>query len=221
MHAAGVCAELEISTILCPRASGVLSALGLIAAGRRRDSARTLLLSGDEISAERLAAEVADLAGRAGAGLEGAELEVLYDLRYSGQSFELPIPGPPDPDPADLAEAFAREHEVRYGYRDPDAELELVGVRVAAVVPGPALRPRAASGAQPDEGSRRARFGGEWVEARVLRGEPAAGSRATGPCVFELPEATLVLPPGWEAEVDRAGTIEARRPGTDAGGSAS
>src|SRR5215207_7746853 len=35
MHAAALAAELEISRIVCPRASGVLSALGLIAAGHR------------------------------------------------------------------------------------------------------------------------------------------------------------------------------------------
>ena len=41
----------------------------------------------------------------------------------------------------------------------------------------------------------------------MLRGEPGAGFSAEGPCVFELPEATLVLPPGWNASVDEAGTI--------------
>jgi hypothetical protein len=49
------------------------------------------------------------------------------------------------------------------------------------------------------------------VEAEVLRGEPEAGLRAAGPCVFELPEATLVLPPGWQAEVDAHGTVRAER----------
>jgi N-methylhydantoinase A/oxoprolinase/acetone carboxylase beta subunit len=44
----------------------------------------------------------------------------------------------------------------------------------------------------------------------VLRGEPPAGAAAEGPVVFELPEATLVLPPGWSAKVDEAGTIVAR-----------
>jgi N-methylhydantoinase B len=44
----------------------------------------------------------------------------------------------------------------------------------------------------------------------VLRGEPAAGTQTEGPTVFELPEATLVLPRGWRAEVDDAGTIRAR-----------
>ena len=45
----------------------------------------------------------------------------------------------------------------------------------------------------------------------MLRGEPAPGDRAAGPCVFELPEATLVLGPGWRAEADDAGTIVAER----------
>jgi N-methylhydantoinase A len=207
MHAAALADELGMTRIICPRASGVLSALGLVAAGRRRDTARTLLLSGEELTAERLAREVATLAEAARSGLEGARIEVTYGLRYRGQSFELPIPGPPDPEPAQLAEDFALEHEARYGYRDPEGELELVTVGVAATVPGPEPRPRAAAGGALEEGSRQVTLAGERVEARILRGEPPAGMRAPGPCVFELPEATLVLPGGWEAEVDDAGTV--------------
>ena len=211
MHAAALAAELEISRIVCPRASGVLSALGLIAAGRRRDTARTVLLSGEEISAGRIASEVDALSEPLRAGMRDAELEVVYELRYRGQAFELPVPGPPRPDPARLAEDFAREHESRYGYRDPEGALELVTIRVAAVEPGPQPRPRAAGDGRVKESERRARFGGRWLDTRVLRGEPGAGFAAEGPCVFELPEATLVLPPGWSASVDEAGTIAAER----------
>src|SRR5215207_7444373 len=213
MHAAALADELEISRLLCPRASGVLSALGLIAAGHRRDTARTVLLSADEITADRVAAEVKALSEPVLSGMEDAELEVVYELRYRGQAFELPIPGPPEPDPDRLAEDFASEHEARYGYRDPQGRLELVTIRVAAVEPGPAPRPRAAADGGLAEGEREARFGGSWVSTRVLRGEPEAGFAAEGPCVFELPEATLVLPPGWSASVDEAGTITAEREG--------
>ena len=218
MHAAALASELEITRLVCPRASGVLSALGLIASGKRRDTAKTVLLTGDEINAERLSAEVGKLAERAQEGLEGAELEVVYELRYRGQAFELPVPGDPAPEPSKLIEDFAREHEARYGYADPDAELELVGIRVAAAAPGPELRPRAASGDELSEGHREAYFGGEWLETRVLRGEPAAGPGAEGPCVYELGEATLVLPPGWRASVDQAGTVTAEREGGHKGG---
>ena len=213
MHAAALADELEITRLVCPRASGVLSALGLIAAGHRRDTARTVLLSADEITADRVAAEVKALSEPVLSGMEDAELEVVYELRYRGQAFELPIPGPPEPDPDRLAEDFASEHEARYGYRDPQGRLELVTIRVAAVEPGPAPRPRAAADGGLAEGEREARFGGSWVSTRVLRGEPEAGFAAEGPCVFELPEATLVLPPGWSASVDEAGTITAERDG--------
>jgi N-methylhydantoinase A len=183
----------------------------LIAAGHRRDTARSVLIAGDEITAERVASEVAALSGPLLEGMESAALEVVYELRYRGQAFELPIPGPAEPDPARLAEDFAAEHEARYGYRDPEGRLELVTIRVAAVEPGPEPRPRAAADGGLTEGEREARFDGEWVRARVLRGEPEAGFETAGPCVFELPEATLVLPPGWNAAVDESGTVTAVR----------
>ncbi|HYY05935.1 MAG TPA: hydantoinase/oxoprolinase family protein [Candidatus Limnocylindria bacterium] len=211
MHAAALAEELGMERILCPRASGVLSALGLIASERRRDTARTVLLRGGELTAERIAAEVDRLRESIGAGLEDAAEEATYELRYRGQAFELGVPGPPRPDPADLVERFAAEHERRYGYRDPDAEVELVNVRLALVLPTAAPEPEASIAGRLERAAREARFGGEWIEAEVLRGEPEAGTCADGPCVFELPEATLVLPPGWRAEVDSRGTIRAER----------
>jgi N-methylhydantoinase A len=211
MHAAALADELQMDRILCPRASGVLSALGLIASDRRRDTARTVLLSGDELTGERVAREVDELRAGLGAGLEDSEAEVTYELRYAGQAFELPIAGPVIPDPEELAESFAAEHERRFGYRDPEAEIELVNIGLALVVPGPDPRPAAAPAGRLERGTRQARFGREWTEAEVLRGEPEAGLNATGPCIFELPEATLVVPPGWEAEVDEMGTIAAVR----------
>jgi len=208
MHAAAIAAELGIETILCPRASGVLSALGLCASERRRDTARTVMLSGEALSAERIAAEVGDMIAAAGAGLRGARPEVTYELRYAGQAFQLRVPGPVDPDPVDLIAGFERRHEERYGHRDPDGEVVLVDIGLALVIPGREPRPRAAE-APLEETSRQAYFGEEWVETPVLRGEPPAGTVAEGPVVFELPEATLVLPPGWSATVDEAGTIGA------------
>ncbi len=213
MHAAAIAAELGIERILCPRASGVLSALGLCASERRRDTARTVMLSGDELSAERVATEVEDLIARLDGELGEAEPEVAYEMRYAGQAFELPVPGPTRPDPVDLCERFERAHEERYGHRDPDGEVVLVHIGLALVAPGPQPRPTAAPEGGLTHGSREARFDGEWLKASVLRGDPPAGTEAQGPAIFELPEATFVLPPGWRAEVDETGTIlaEARR----------
>jgi N-methylhydantoinase A len=211
MHGAALAAELGIERIMCPRASGVLSALGLIASERRRDTARTVMLSGAELRRERIAEEVGALREAIGGGLEDAEAEATYELRYRGQAFELSIPGDPEPDPRELAAAFEEAHERRYGHRNPEAQVELVHVRLALREPAPEIEPEAAGEGELERSRRRARFGGEWVEAEVLRGEPGAGTEAAGPCIFELPEATLVLPPGWRASVDRHGTIVGER----------
>jgi N-methylhydantoinase A len=211
MHAAELAAELEIDRVLCPRAGGVLSALGLCASDRRRDTVRTVMLSGQELTAGRVAAEVEDLID-ALAARGDAEPEVVYEMRYSGQAFELPVDGPPRPDPAELAERFAAAHEELYGHRDPEGEVVLVHIRLAMVSPTARPRPAASAGTV-EHGSRQVRFDAEWVLTQVLRGEPAAGTEADGPVVFELPETTLVLPPGWHAEVDGTGTIRAEAEG--------
>jgi N-methylhydantoinase A/oxoprolinase/acetone carboxylase beta subunit len=124
LHAAAIADELGITRIVVPRAAGVLSALGLAAAERRRDTARSVLLRGDALTD----AALAELAGDAD--------EVTWDARYAGQSHELSLRDVA-PDAAALREAFAAAHEERYGYRDDAAEVELVTVRTARVEAGP------------------------------------------------------------------------------------
>ncbi len=138
LHAAQIADELGIDTILCPRASGVLAALGLVVSPRRRDVQRSVLLSGDALTAEKIATNVKELGERAREAMHepDAEVHVVYELRYRGQSFELPIPGETNPEPDELRDAFESEHEERYGYRDAEQELELVTIRVTATTAG-------------------------------------------------------------------------------------
>src|SRR6476659_6783595 len=65
LHAAAIAQELGMTRILVPRASGVLSALGLAAADRRADAQRTVL-GDDDANVDALADEV-----RAALGGEG------------------------------------------------------------------------------------------------------------------------------------------------------
>ncbi|HEX3173268.1 MAG TPA: hydantoinase/oxoprolinase family protein [Solirubrobacterales bacterium] len=209
MHAAAIAAELGIERILCPRAGGVLSALGLCASDRRRDTARTVMLAGPALNGERIAAEVEALIASIDGSMAGAEPEVVYEMRYAGQAFELPVPGGTRPDPCGLVADFERAHEERYGHRDPEGDVVLVDIRLAMVSPGPRPDLTAAPEGGLETSARRVRFAGEWLDTPVLRGEPAAGVEAQGPVVFELPEATFVVPPGWSASVDPTGTIHA------------
>ena len=114
LHACELADELGIETVLVPDTAGVLSALGLVASAERRDHVRSYVCLLEE------------------AGELPAEGEA--DLRYAGQSFELPVELGPE-----LAERFHQAHEERYGYADRRRQIELVAVRTADVVPGPEI----------------------------------------------------------------------------------
>jgi N-methylhydantoinase A len=153
LHACALAEELGIEAVLVPEAAGVLSALGLVASDERRDHV---------VSHVRPLAEVRDLPSDGEA-----------DLRYRGQSFELTVRLQPD-----LAAAFHRAHEERYGYADPSREIELVAVRTAEVVPGPEISLAAA-------------------ERHTV----------AGPELVELPGATCWVPDGWRGETNADGTL--------------
>jgi N-methylhydantoinase A len=188
LHACAMARELGISRVLCPRASGVLSALGLAAAAPRHDVSRTVLLRGAELNSGRLRELRDALIAEADATLarERVRLRLSYELRYSGQSFELPVEQSESVDPRVICEAFAAAHEQRYGYRDERADIELVNVRLSVWGAAPELRPHA--GERDDD-------------------EFAPGTRVVGPRVCALPDSTLFLPERWSGVDDEHGTF--------------
>ncbi len=215
LHAVAIARELGISHVVCPRASGVLAALGLVVAPRRRDRQRTVMLRGERLTAGSVARHVERLGdgARRELGEPQARLGATFELRYRGQSFELAVEGPLAPSPEWLREAFESAHEERYGYRDPEAELELVTIRVSASTPGADARLAGDAGrvgAPAPRPDRRATIDGERVRLRVVHGPPDPGAALAGPAVVELPESTVLVPPGWWGEVDDAGTIHLR-----------
>jgi len=145
-------------TVLVPEAAGVLSALGLVASDERRDAVRSHLVP---------LAEAGEL-----------PREGEADLRYAGQSFELTLPLEEE----NLAEAFHRAHEERYGFSERERELELVVVRTAEVSPGPKVE---------------------------LLGSEMRG--VEGPKLLALPGATVWVPHGWRGETDEHGTLVLNR----------
>jgi N-methylhydantoinase A len=218
LHAAAIADELGMTTILCPRASGVLSALGLAAADRRATEQRTVLLADDRLTDDALTDARDELAARARATLgdeAGARVEVAYDARYRGQAHELTVRDLEHATVAEVRAAFEALHDERYGYRDADTPVEVVTIRATARLPGAELDLAAGSAAGAERSRRTVVFAGAEHDAEVVRGEPAPGERISGPAICELPEATLAVPPGWRGGVDDAGTIVLERDGND------
>jgi N-methylhydantoinase A len=216
LHAAQIADELEIGTILCPRASGVLAALGLVISQRRRDVQRSVLWSGEELTAEGIAEAVGELAehARRALGESEARLDAVYELRYRGQSFELPIAAGTTPSLDELRSAFESEHEDRYGYSDSEQQLELVTIRVAASTEGAEVELAGSEESSAAErGKRHAAVDGEMTEVEVIGGALAPGTEIAGPAIVELPESTVLVPGHWRGEVQETGTLRLERTG--------
>lgn len=147
LHAAALARSLGIPRVLVPAGAGTLSALGMLLADPIRDFSRTVMRSVAEFSPGALEAEFEALERRGRDELLAEELpedslrfERLADLRYAGQGFELEVPVPNATMCAsathlgvEMAAAFHEQHERRYGYADPERDVEVVTVRIRAI----------------------------------------------------------------------------------------
>jgi N-methylhydantoinase A len=206
LHACALAEELGMTTVLVPRAGGVLSALGLAISDERRDFVGPLIGALDELEGDAVEAAFAGLEQLAQEALEGAELRRRADLRYRRQAFELTV----DADEPDaLADRFHSAHEQRYGYAMPEEPVELVAVRVIAT--RPVDKPELSEGEAEDDAEQERRticVDGDWTEAPVLaRERMGEGSTVGGPAIVESSDATCFVQPGWDGRVDGAGTL--------------
>ncbi|WP_254280003.1 hydantoinase/oxoprolinase family protein [Haloarcula marina] len=211
MHAAALADGLDVSTVVVPRASGVLSALGLLAADERHDAVRTYRARLDEVDIDAVASVLGDLEATVLADAsdpEAATVTVEADCRYVGQSHELGVEIE-DFDRATVGARFHAAHEQAYGYRLPETPVELVTFRATATLGGETPPLAAHGGDEPARrGTREVTFESAVHETPVLSWDGLApGDRADGPAIVEGGESTVVVPPAWSLTVDDRGTL--------------
>ena len=229
MHGTPVARELGISKILVPPTPGILCALGMLVSDLRHDLMETHIgpLASfpfkrvDEI-VRRLRASGEELLANDQVPTEKQRIEVGVQLRYLGQSYELPIPLATGESTAwaAIADAFHNTHRERYGHADPAVAVEVVGFSVTAIglIDTPRLPRLAVGGAEPPEeamvGRRRVFFESDigenagWRDTQVVAREVLlAGNRITGPSVIDEVSATTVLYPGDVATVHPTGSL--------------
>lgn len=218
MHAVALADRLDVNRVVVPRACGVLSAFGLLAADESRDAVRTYRTSLSTTDSERIETVLADLADEARSDLrepDRAAVARRADLRYSGQSFELSVEVGESFDPDAVASRFHETHETAYGYRMDEA-VELVGLRVRATVARETPAVAYESAGEARVGEREASFGGEFREVAVYRrGALPPGESFGGPAVCEQADSTVVVPPEWRASVREDGTLVLANDETD------
>ncbi|MEF8825714.1 MAG: hydantoinase/oxoprolinase family protein [Halapricum sp.] len=211
MHAAALSDRLGIETVLVPRASGVRSAVGLLAADEVHDAVRThrtLLEAADIERIEGIYDDLAETVLSDSAEPDATTVSRTAACRYAGQRFELDVEVPEPFDPGVVTERFRRVHERERGYRLDDEPIELLTLKATARTPGEVPPVSHDPGDESLLNRRKAVFGEELREIPIH--DPANLDKeetVAGPAVFEGGESTVVLPPGWTATIDDRGTL--------------
>lgn len=182
LHACALADRLAMSRILVPPHAGVLSALGLAVAPERRVGLASVMrplldLSGDAL--QQHAHEAALRAGRDGTP------QFIARIRYRGQGHELEVPFAIDEPPAAVETRFAAMHAQRYGFT-LDSPADVVSLRCTRSSAAPALVLRR-------QGENR------WEEGGAVDSGGELSVVVRGPAVVALPDATLLIAPGWTA----------------------
>ncbi|HME72599.1 MAG TPA: hydantoinase/oxoprolinase family protein, partial [Myxococcota bacterium] len=221
-HVCAVARALGIRTILLHPLASLLSAYGIGVApqtwDRQRDAGRFLLPAAPLPLPEPVCTAFAELEaeGRSALVAEGVpqdEVRIVrrLDLRYAGTESALTVPETED---EDWPTAFERVHRARFGYTRKGRGIEIVVARVQALQANGAigldLQSMAAKGAPtPARPIRYAEvlFSGAGRRETPLfaREDLGQGTRLRGPALVVDDTATVVIDPGFEAEIDPLG----------------
>jgi N-methylhydantoinase A len=216
LHAVDLARALRIPTIIAPASAGALSAIGVLAADVVKDQSRTVMLEVKPGMASELerAFDEMQRATRSALRREGfADARQRHErslaVRYKGQSFELEI----KQTTGDIAAAFHRAHQERYGYAQKRNIVEIVGARLRSVGVVEKLRqsrlPASDKVGRAEPHDHFAAFlDGQKVRAGLYRRqELGAGANLHVPCIVTEYSSTTLIPRGAKARVDVYGNL--------------
>ena len=224
LHTCELAEELGISSVLIPKYPGILSAFGVAISDVVKDYSRTIMIKDIDLNHEQLIEEFTGMEKTATDDLireyldsSNMEFNRSLDIRYIGQSFEITIDCPRLDKPANLIRAisskFQRAHLQRFGYADKNEPIEIVNLRLRAIirVEKPINTPAAYEGTD----TSRAIITEESVHYRegllstklYDRDLLSNGNEVYGPALIIQTDTTTVIPPKWSGKVDPYGNL--------------
>ncbi len=220
-HACLVADALGMEAVLIHPMSGLLSAYGIglatVFASRQqallKPFAESSLDAIDALSAslrEEVRAELADQ------GITGDKViwATKLEIRYEGTDTTLPIAF--DGTLETARAAFEAAHRAQFGFVYDDKPMVVEAVSVEGLDAGdgrPVEQEQATSDATPAPGETRAIFcDGAWHDAGIYRRETLSrGAKVNGPALIIEANQTVVVEPGWQAEITALDHILMRR----------
>lgn len=226
--------DLGIDRVLVPKASPTFSALGTLVANPSIDEERSYVSAAAALDIDKLKSLWTDLGSRASRYFADAHFapkdvtaKYQMNMRYPGQNFSLTFDihvctgiGDLSFIDADIGkraiEQFNKRHMEEYHHVREDEMPEVTGVRLETSVetPSPIVLKgfTAAKSVAPVAKTRRANLGQGYRQTSIYRGvDLKPGHEIVGPGIIEETFTTIVVYPGWKAQVDDAGDYELTR----------
>lgn len=199
MHVCQIAQQLGINEIIVPVHGGVLSALGMLVAPKKRELSKTVHFSLDNIDDQTLYKRL-QLLNDEGIqslmteGVEAHDISTSYslDMRYQGQTFTINIPFNTS---GNLSERFHQAHKKQLGHA-MDLAIEIVNIR--ASLRGQALDIQLPSLAPPQNTPN---------DQEIRREDMAFDKTYSGPLIITEDIATTWVETGWQATRDKTGNL--------------
>lgn len=200
LHIAEIMEDIGIKRAVIPPNPGVFSAFGLIVSDYKHDLVRPYFKGKEEEIFSEMEEDARQLLAKEGHGGKIVETR-MADVRYEGQSFELTIPYTDR-----LIDDFCKEFRKKYGYDMENQPVEIINLRISVVgTTEKALVKRSdrAEGEPKPVGHRNIIFRSGMAESAIYNREQlAAGHFISSPAVIESYDSTILIPPGFTAEID-------------------
>ncbi|MCD6484230.1 MAG: hydantoinase/oxoprolinase family protein [Candidatus Odinarchaeota archaeon] len=230
MHACALAEDLGIKRVVVPPLPGLFSAMGLLLTDIRHSFVKSIRKEIKSLSPTYLEKNFLELEERGASILkeEGCSAESIVhtrfvEMRYKGQGFELMIPvTSKDIEIGShmLVKKFEDKHKALYGYVMVNENIELINIRVnsTGILKKPVLQ-RISQGENenPEKAIKEYRdvffeYFGDYEKTPIFdRTKLKAGHVVIGPAIIEQYDSTTVIPPRWEATVDKYGVLLLKR----------
>jgi len=210
LHAANLARRLGIPRVIIPPFASTLSALGMLTANVIKDYTQTIMMDGNTpiTSISKMIAPMVDRGKQEllAEGMNNFDMsyEQYIDMRYRGQSYELTVPFNHK-----VLENFHVLHQKTYGYALPNAEIEIVNMRVRAIgkIDPPNIEAEEYSEVNPDQAKINSREV-EMAEGRLrvdfFQGEALKpGNIIPGPAIVARSDTTIMIEQKDRAIVDK------------------
>ena len=222
LHGTAVAKQLNMSKVIIPPNPGILCALGLLNTDMRADYTKTYLTSLEEADLNKVNSIIDDLFSQAINWLDSEDvqedkrsIQILADLRYTGQNYELTIPSSNQKWQTEeidkLTKAFNQAHEREYGYQSNNEKVQLVNIRVLALSLMPRIKPSPLKEALLDPipvGFREVWWEEGPSKTPIFQREDLLqGHEIEGPAIIEQMDSTTPIAPKEHAVVETYGSL--------------